>query len=62
MQASDDRVVDVDNSIIHFEKRRHVGVSVELHIYQNGNHGFVFRHPGWMSPLFEWMEHNGLIK
>ncbi|HEY5371104.1 MAG TPA: alpha/beta hydrolase [Hanamia sp.] len=57
-QAADDKVVDVDNSVIYFEKLRHHNVPVEMHIYQKGNHGFVFKHPGWMEPLFEWMETN----
>lgn len=57
-QAADDKVVDVDNSIIYFEKLRHNNVPVEMHIYQKGDHGFVFRHPGWMEPLFEWMQSN----
>lgn len=57
-QAADDKVVDVDNSIIYFEKLRHNNVPVEMHIYEKGNHGFVFRHPGWMEPLFEWMQSN----
>lgn len=58
-QAADDKVVDVDNSIIYFEKLRHHNVPVEMHIYEKGNHGFVFRHPGWMEPLFEWLQsHN----
>ena len=62
-QAADDKVVDVDNSIIYFEKLRHHNVPVEMHIYEKGNHGFVFRHPGWMEPLFEWMEsHNWMNK
>lgn len=56
--AADDKVVDVDNSIIYFEKLRHNKVPVEMHIYQKGDHGFVFRHPGWMEPLFEWMQSN----
>src|SRR5665213_3376922 len=55
-QAADDKVVYVDNSIIYFETLRHNNVPVEMHIYQKGNHGFVFRHPGWMEPLFEWMQ------
>lgn len=58
-QAADDKVVDVDNSIIYFEKLRHDNVPVEMHIYEKGNHGFVFRHPGWMEPLFEWMQSHG---
>ena len=60
--AADDKVVDVDNSITYFEKLRHNKVPVEMHIYQKGDHGFVFRHPGWMKPLFEWMESNGWMK
>jgi len=56
--AADDKVVNVDNSIIYFEKLRHNNVTVEMHIYQKGDHGFVFRHPGWMEPLFEWMQSN----
>jgi acetyl esterase/lipase len=56
--AADDKVVNVDNSIIYFEKLRHNNVPVEMHIYQKGDHGFVFRHPGWMEPLFEWMQSN----
>ena len=62
-QAADDKVVDVDNSIVYFEKLRHNNVPVEMHIYEKGNHGFVFRHPGWMEPLFEWMQsHNWMNK
>ena len=54
--AADDKVVDVDNSIIYFEKLRHNNVPVEMHIYEKGDHGFVFKHTGWMEPLFEWMQ------
>ena len=61
-QAADDKVVDVDNSVVYFEKLRHNSVPVEMHIYQKGNHGFVFRHPGWMRPLMEWMVVNGWME
>lgn len=60
--AADDKVVDVDNSIVYFEKLRHQKVPVEMHIYPKGDHGFVFRHPGWMDPLFAWMQLNQWIK
>ncbi len=60
--AADDKLVDVDNSIIYFEKLRHLKVPVEMHIYPKGDHGFVFRHPGWMEPLFDWMKINQWIK
>lgn len=54
--AADDKVVDVDNSIFYFEKLRHKKVSVEMHIYPAGGHGFVFRQEGWMDPLVKWMK------
>lgn len=60
-QAADDKLVDVDNSIIYFEKLRHANVSVEMHIYPKGGHGFVFGHKGWMDPLFKWMKDMNLI-
>ncbi|AUD07372.1 alpha/beta hydrolase [Spirosoma pollinicola] len=60
--AADDKLVDVDNSIIYFEKLRHLNVPVEMHIYPKGDHGFIFRHPGWMEPLFAWMTINQWIK
>jgi acetyl esterase/lipase len=60
--AADDKLVDVDNSIIFFEKLRHQGVPVEMHIYPKGDHGFIFRHPGWMEPLFAWMKQNNWLK
>lgn len=55
-QAADDKVVDVDNSIQYFEMLRHHNVSVEMHIYPKGGHGFVFARKGWMEPLFRWMK------
>ncbi|GAB3745860.1 alpha/beta hydrolase [Spirosoma pomorum] len=60
--AADDKVVDVDNSIVYFEKLRHQKIPVEMHIYPKGDHGFIFRQPGWTDPLFDWMKRNNLIK
>ncbi len=59
--AADDKVVDVDNSIQYFEKLRKNKVEVEMHVFPKGDHGFIFRHPGWMNPLFNWMERNKLL-
>lgn len=57
IHAGDDTVVDVDNSIIYYNKLRHNKVDAELHIYPKGNHGFVLRQPNeeWMTPIFKWM-------
>ena len=60
-QAADDNVVDVDNSIQYFEKLRHHKVSVEMHIYPKGGHGFIFGQKGWMEPLIQWMKNNKWI-
>ncbi|UFH55420.1 alpha/beta hydrolase [Spirosoma sp. KNUC1025] len=60
--AADDKLVDVDNSIAYFETLRRQKVPVEMHIYPKGDHGFIFRHPGWMEPLFAWMKLNNWLK
>lgn len=60
--TADDTTVDVDNSIQYFEKLRHNKVDAEMHIYPKGGHGFIFRQPGWINPLLDWMKRNQLIK
>lgn len=59
--AADDKLVDVDNSIAYFEQLRRQKVPVEMHVYPKGDHGFIFRHPGWMEPLFAWMKANNWL-
>ncbi|MBN2774187.1 MAG: alpha/beta hydrolase [Prolixibacteraceae bacterium] len=59
--AGNDNTVDVDNSIFYFEKLRDNKVPAELHIYQKGGHGFIFRHKGWMEPLLAWMKDSNWI-
>lgn len=59
--AADDKLVDVDHSIVYFETLRRQKVPVEMHIYPKGDHGFIFRHPGWMEPLFAWMTQNNWL-
>ncbi len=62
-QAADDKVVDVDNSIVYFESLRHHNVPVEMHIYPKGNHGFVLalKNEDWMAPIFKWMKNSKWI-
>jgi len=59
--AADDKLVDVDNSVLYFEKLRHNNVPVELHVYQKGGHGFIFRQPGWIEPLLRWMKESKFL-
>jgi acetyl esterase/lipase len=61
-QTADDQTVDVDNSIAYFESLRHHHVDVEMHIYPKGGHGFIFRQPDWIDPLFFWMKKNKWIQ
>ena len=58
IQAGDDKVVDVDNSITYYEQLRHHKAFVEMHLYPKGNHGFVFFMPfdEWLNPLITWIE------
>lgn len=63
-QAGDDKVVDVDNSIVFYEALRHHRVPVEMHLYPKGDHGFVLQLPTeeWMQLLLEWMKKNNWMK
>jgi acetyl esterase/lipase len=60
--AADDNVVDVDNSIRYFEALRHNKVPVEMHVYPNGGHGFIFRQPDWFDTLLLWMKKNKWVQ
>jgi acetyl esterase/lipase len=57
--ATDDALVDVANSTAYFNALRQKKVPVEMHVYQKGGHGFIFRQPDWMDPLFLWLKKNG---
>ena len=61
--TGDDKIVDVDNSIVFYEALRHHNVPSEMHLYPKGNHGFVLSQPTeeWMSPLFRWMKSMSII-
>jgi acetyl esterase/lipase len=56
--AGDDKLVDVDNSIVFYENLRHHKVPVEMHLYPKGGHGFVLslKTEEWMAPVFKWMQ------
>jgi acetyl esterase/lipase len=60
--ATDDKLVTVDNSIRYFDNLRKNGVSVALHIFDKGDHGFIFRNKNWIAPLFVWMKDHKYLK
>lgn len=62
--ASDDKTVNPENSIKYYEALLKNKVPAEMHIYQNGGHGFgthLLAKNNWMETLKNWMEHNGYL-
>jgi acetyl esterase/lipase len=59
IHAADDTLVDVENSIVYFQKLKLLKVPTELHIYPKGGHGFIFKHDTWMLPFYDWMMKSG---
>ena len=62
LHASDDRLVDVDNTIRFYEALRHAGVPAEAHLFEKGQHGFfLMPHDRWQSVILEWLQTNGWL-
>ncbi len=64
--AGDDRI-SPDNSIELFQALRRVGVPAELHVFQQGGHGFGMLRKGkpineWPTRCAEWMGSQGLLR
>lgn len=59
--ASDDKLVDVRNSIRYYEAVQGKNIPAEMHLYQQGGHGFIFKQKDWIEPLFQWMRMNKWI-
>jgi acetyl esterase/lipase len=66
LHAADDRVVSVKNSTMFFEALIKANVKSELHVVQEGGHGFALDNPSrsdkWMDWCKEWMTVNGFVK
>jgi len=62
LHAADDRLVDVDNSILFFEALRHAGVPVETRFFQEGQHGFfLMPRDRWQGAIMDWLTSNGWL-
>ncbi|MDP4184300.1 MAG: alpha/beta hydrolase [Bacteroidota bacterium] len=53
----DDTVVPVENSIRLYQQLVQYHIPAEMHLFPQGNHGFVLNLPTdeWMQPLFKWI-------
>ena len=62
LHAADDRLVDVDNSIVFFEALRHAGVPVETRLFQKGQHGFyLMPRDRWQAAIMDWLATSGWL-
>jgi len=64
VQAANDKIVPVANSINYFMALQKHGVKAEIHIYQEGGHGFGMDNPTttdkWMDRCYNWLKQNHL--
>ncbi|CAN5419472.1 alpha/beta hydrolase [soil metagenome] len=67
VHAADDRTVPVANSLAMFSALKAAGVPVEMHIYQEGGHGFGFNLPEdrpasqWPEAFEAWARRSGFL-
>ena len=62
IHAADDRLVDVDNSIVFFEALRHAGVPVAMRIFEKGQHGLILiPRDRWQGAILDWLTINGWL-
>lgn len=64
VHAADDKGVPVQNSIAFYEALLAHQVPAELHVYQNGGHGFGLQNPTtpdvWFERCLNWLKANSL--
>jgi len=65
IHASDDKVVPVENSIQYYMNLKKFNVPVEMHLYENGGHGFGLgtkgTHTEWPKACEKWLAENANI-
>ncbi|MGO4918569.1 prolyl oligopeptidase family serine peptidase [Maribacter spongiicola] len=66
VHATDDTVVPVENSLEYYNTLKQYNVPAELHIYENGGHGFGLGVSGtnanWPNDLKQWFLAHNLLK
>jgi acetyl esterase/lipase len=60
VQAEDDRVDDVNESLLYYIALKQAGVPVEMHLYAQGGHAFGLRQTnfaitGWPLLMQSWL-------
>ena len=67
LQAEDDYVDGVDQSLVYYNALKKAGVPTEMHIYANGGHAFGLRPTklpisGWPKLVDAWMQTIGMVQ
>jgi dipeptidyl aminopeptidase/acylaminoacyl peptidase len=67
VHATDDPISAVDHSVTMYLAMKRAGVSVEMHLYATGGHGFGVRKGdqpccGWTERCLDWLKKQGLLK
>lgn len=66
VQAADDPVDGVENSLVYFAALKKAGVPAEMHIYAEGKHAFGLRSTlpvsGWPSLAEKWLQSKKLLQ
>ena len=65
VQAADDNVVPVQNSLLFFDALLNAKVKAEMHIFQAGGYGFGLNNPKskdkWFNWCKNWLDENGFL-
>ncbi len=66
VHTQEDRAVPADNSILFYQALRAAGVPAEMHLYEQGPHGFGMRADlgpasGWTKRAEEWLRFRGVL-
>ena len=65
VHASDDGAVLVENSINYYKALKEYGVTAEMHVYEDGGHGFGLGRDGtnntWPQACEKWLKANDII-
>jgi acetyl esterase/lipase len=66
LQAEDDLVDTVKNSLVYYSALKRAGVSVEMHLYPEGGHAFGLRRTkspitAWPQLVVMWLETIGMV-
>ncbi len=67
LQAEDDHIDSVNNSLVYYIALKNAGVPVEMHLYAQGGHAFGLRHTkfpitDWPRLVETWLRTIGMIK